>query len=539
MQYEQPRGLASAVQYQNQHPYFEPRPYQNPGYLQTSQPPTSIYRPPPGGVSSSGLQSPNSYSPYDPEHPPPLPPKAPEHTYNLNQYQQPPQPSQYQQLPSVPQRHQNHFYNTNQQIQQGVVPPQSPYEQVPPLPPRNQSRDYFSGRNNMSQPNFTGAGPSTGFSDYNPNTYVPPPPPRPPQNFNNAFAANDDPSDPIHYTRDPHKLVGYLVPFPKPQLPGVDPSTIPTRFLIYTPPPPPLSAPKEGEKEGKLHKVQRKWQDEVRSAKASNAKVASWQGVKSRATKAIAWGVNQTTTSNLEFLGRVSDNNKDSRSPSPDSPTPTDTSPTTKKTVGVSEILLVYPPSMNMNDTQMREEFVNTMLRTKSKAQRDSIIATGLLPVSFGIDIMATLIWPFGGLGEIDSVWLYSSLRGAKTAHSVTKRLTSSSDTGNLSEDTLQLNFTPSARLDVLSAYLDAECHRVDGTRFPVYGVAPTETQVLSAIGWEPSQSGGVERNWEDEQWEMSEVKDDVKSNMHKGAKEWRKFCVAFEKDPEKALKKK
>lgn len=28
----------------------------------------------------------------------------------------------------------------------------------------------------------------------------------------------DDPSDPIHYTRDPHKLIAYLVPFPTPKL---------------------------------------------------------------------------------------------------------------------------------------------------------------------------------------------------------------------------------------------------------------------------------------------------------------------------------
>lgn len=28
----------------------------------------------------------------------------------------------------------------------------------------------------------------------------------------------DDPADPIHYTRDPHKLIAYLVPFPTPAL---------------------------------------------------------------------------------------------------------------------------------------------------------------------------------------------------------------------------------------------------------------------------------------------------------------------------------
>lgn len=361
--------------------------------------------------------------------------------------------------------------------------------------------------------------------------YAPPPPPR--RLAHATFNDDDDPSSPVHYARDPHKLVGYLIPFPKPVLKDVDTTNLPTRFLIYTPPPPPLAKPKEGDKEGKLHKVQRKWQEEVRSAKTSTAQVASWEGVKSRATKAIAWGVNKTTTSNLEFLGRVSDGNK-SDSDKSDSGKE---GATTKKTVHVDEMLLAYPPSMGLDAQQMRAEFVNSMLRTKSKAQRDSIIATGLLPVGYGIDILATLIWPFGGLGEIDTVWLYSSVRGAKTARSVTKRLSSSADSGDLTQDTLHLNFVASQRLDVLQHYLDAECHHIDPARFPAYRSSPTESQVLEAIGWAPSQCGGETRNWEDEQWEMAEVKDDLKSNMHKGAKEWRKFVLAYAKDPEKALK--
>lgn len=37
------------------------------------------------------------------------------------------------------------------------------------------------------------------------------------------------------------------------------------------------------------------------------------------------------------------------------------------------------------------------MMRTKTKAQRDSMIATGLLPVAGAIDVLATIVWPFGG----------------------------------------------------------------------------------------------------------------------------------------------
>jgi hypothetical protein len=112
--------------------------------------------------------------------------------------------------------------------------------------------------------------------------------------------------------------------------------------------------------------VQRKWQEEVREAKTSNAKTASWKGVKGKATKGIDWAMNKTTTSNLDFLGRLSDGNK---SDVEDGHTHDgiEEGDTTKKTVGVEELLLIYPTTMGVPHDMMREEFVNTMLRTKTK----------------------------------------------------------------------------------------------------------------------------------------------------------------------------
>ena len=213
-------------------------------------------------------------------------------------------------------------------------------------------------------------------------------PPLPPRRYSQELS-NDDPSNPIHYTRDPHKLVAYLVPFPKPQLMMVDPSKVPDRFLIYTPPPPPLYAPQEGEKEAKLHKVQRKWQEEVRSAKTSTAKTASWQGVKSKATKGIDWAMGKTTSSNLDFLGRVSDGQNDKHANDG-----IQEGDQTHKTVGVEEMVLIYPATLSLGQEQLREEFVNTMLRTKTKAQRDAIISTGLMPVAYGVDSMVYVLFP-------------------------------------------------------------------------------------------------------------------------------------------------
>lgn len=346
----------------------------------------------------------------------------------------------------------------------------------------------------------------------------------------------EDVASPIHFTRDPHKLIGYLVPFPKPQLSGTAGEQIPQRFLIYTPPPPPfMSKPKEGEKEGKVHKVQRKWAEELREAKTQNVKTMSWKGVKGNVTKGISWGMSKTKGSNLEFLNRIASMQDGEDHHAEDGHTEGEQ---TKKTIKLEEMLMVYPASMPGSNEQIREEFVNTMLRSKSKAQRDSIIATGLLPVSFAIDMLAVLVWPFGGLLEVDAVWLYSSIRGAKVSRSVTKRLTSSSTSGKHDEDKLTLNFVPSPTIQVLERYLAAKCHERDPKLFPKYSVAPSETEVLEAIGWFPAHKGGEEKNWEDEQFEISEVKDDVKNTFSKGAKEWDKWVKIFEKEPDKAVKK-
>ncbi|KAH0402917.1 hypothetical protein KCU89_g2662, partial [Aureobasidium melanogenum] len=388
-------------------------------------------------------------------------------------------------------------------------PPPAYYEQAPPLPARTTDTSH----NLAVQPSY----------------------PAPPKRLSSARSSTDI-SSPIHYTRDPHKLVAYLVPFPKPKLHGIAPDAIPTRFLIYTPPPPPLKAPAEGEKETKAHKLQRKWQEEVREAKMSTAKTASWKGVKSKATKAINTAMGYTKNSNLEFINRINlDGDKGSEAHAQNEHAE---GGEVHRTVGLEEMILVYPADIKSTPDQLRTEFVETMMRSKSKAQRDSIIATGLLPVSAATDIMLTLIWPFGGLLEVDAVWAAASFRGAKISRNVTKRLHSTSTNGKDDEDTLRLSFTPSPRLELLDRYLEARCHEKDAKIFPSFGTSPTETECLEAIGWAPSQTDGEAKNWEDEHWETTEVKDDLKSVMAKAAHEWDKWCKAYEKNPEKASKK-
>ena len=483
------------------------------------------YTPPPQQMYASGMSGQGSQGYY----PPPPPPG--QHMPTSGAPGQDPAPSH--QMPA------------------SGIPGQQSQEYYPPPPPQGQQMPSSGGPGQASQeyypppPQQSHAPAGVGLSGQSLNTgFQPPLPPRRPSAQSMNFG-DDDPSSPIHYTRDPHKLVAYLVPFPKPVIKGVEPSSIPDRFLIYTPPPPPLSAPAEGEKEDKFHKVQRKWQNEVRAAKTSDAKTASWKGVKSKATKGISWAIGKTTSSNLDFVNRIPGAKSDSHDKHTEDGV--NEGDTTHKTVGLEEMVLIYPSSYAASPEQVKAEFINTMMRTKSKAQRDSIIATGLLPVSGAIDLLATVVWPFGGLLEVDGVWAYSSIRGAKTARSVTKRLTSSTQSGNthaqteeqeMAGDKLRLTFTQSPRLEVLNHYLMARCRDYDHRHFPSVEMAPTESEVLAAIGWAPSQTGGNEKNWEDEQWETEEVKEDMKNTLGKASKEWDKWCKAFAKNPEKAIKK-
>lgn len=173
--------------------------------------------------------------------------------------------------------------------------------------------------------------------------------------------------------------------------------------------------------------------------------------------RGIDWGMAQTKTSNLEFLTRIGGNGEQDKHAEDGK----EEGAETKKTVGVEEMMLVYPESIPGTNEEIKREFIDTMLRSKSKAQRDTIIATGLLPVSFAIDILITIVWPFGGLVEIDAVWLAASLKGAKASRSMTKRLTSSAESGKHEEPKVKLSFTPSPRMRILERYLAAKCHEV------------------------------------------------------------------------------
>lgn len=213
---------------------------------------------------------------------------------------------------------------------------------------------------------------------------------------------------------------------------------------------------------------------------------------------------------------------------------PESTAPT-QATVKLDEMVLIYPPSMPLSHDELQAEFVHSLLRTKSKAQRDTIIATGLLPVTLALDWALVFVgWVFGGALEVDAVWLASSFRGAKTARSVTKRLASTSSAGH---EALKLTFKASQRADLLAAYLRDKCVAADRARYDAEGRVPSSYEVLDSIGWEAAGKYD-EHNWEDEKWERRQVEADLATTMGKAASAWKKWCDRYEKDPEKALKR-
>ncbi|BEJ18114.1 hypothetical protein CspHIS471_0703910 [Cutaneotrichosporon sp. HIS471] len=217
--------------------------------------------------------------------------------------------------------------------------------------------------------------------------------------------------------------------------------------------------------------------------------------------------------------------------PHDEDPSSPESAEPTQATVKLNEMVLIYPPTLHMTEDELKTEFVNSLLRTKSKAQRDTIIATGLLPVTLAIDWALVFVgWVFGGALEVDAVWLASSFRGAKTARSVTKRLTSS-------DADLKLTFKQSHRADLLQAYLAQRCYEADPNRFEAVKMAPSSYQVLDSIGWEAAGKYDA-HNWEEERWERRQVEADLKTTMGKAAGAWRKWCDRYEKDPEKAVKR-
>lgn len=214
----------------------------------------------------------------------------------------------------------------------------------------------------------------------------------------------------------------------------------------------------------------------------------------------------------------------------------------------VDEIVLVYPESITHTIPEARDEFVAQIGRTKKHAAKASAISTFLLPVTLAIDTLAVVVWPFGGLFEIDAVWCYAATKGWYTSRKITKRLGTREsrfkEYGGTERD-LFLRFHQDNDVEVLRRYIAEACHKRNPAMFDSMGVPPTEAEVARAIGWKPvvrGKMGGLREEGEngiaDEEWQRVLFADDLKAVAEKGARSWEKWGKKFEKKPDKALKK-
>ncbi|KAI7777346.1 hypothetical protein LA080_003742 [Diaporthe eres] len=415
------------------------------------------------------------------------------------------------------------------------------------------------------------------------------------------LTTGDIPITTVGYSRDPERLIAYLIPLPPPSSKGQT-LNVPQRYMIYTPPAPHLLKPEtaagSGAKEGKRHKAKRLVQQEVKKAKTYDGKTLSLRGLHYKALRGCDRAVAAIKSPDITFLNRV---------------------PRKR----VTELVLIHPASVLADYTarEVHAEVGAQLARTQRRAARDSVISTLLFPPSLVIDTLAAVVWPFGGLAEIDGVWMYASISGYLTARSVTRRMerepvvdengealqgsgqgrsdrglspvseddiysagiqSSGPDAGGPSrrdsrrdsrqvhfeemlddeeEDdlkraagddgkkdgkkrTLKVRMVPDDAMDTMASYFQEICHQRNPKAFGSPGVPPTKTDVLASIGWWPDRRGrapGVEHpgDWDDENWQTRQVKEDMDKVLTKAAKSWDKWCKSYAKYPERAMKEK
>lgn len=170
--------------------------------------------------------------------------------------------------------------------------------------------------------------------------------------------------------------------------------------MIYTPPHPHLLKP-EG-KEGKRHKAKRLIQQEVKKAKLYEGKTMCIKGLHYKAVRGCDRAIAHISNPDIQFLTRIPRKQ-------------------------IAELVLIHPEFVLAGEQRgpqdVHGEFTAHLARTKAKARKHSAISSALFIPSLVIDTLAAVIWPFGGLAEIDGVWMYASIKGYLTARSVTKRL--------------------------------------------------------------------------------------------------------------------
>lgn len=228
-----------------------------------------------------------------------------------------------------------------------------------------------------------------------------------------AYASRPDESraNAITYRRDPETVIAYLVPLPQPTVQGKALDVTP-RYFLYAPPPPHLVKPAHGS-EGYAIRLTRHWQQSVRRAKinAHNGKKLSWRGTRSKVCRGIMWGLNKLKYDDVAFLARIH-----------------------PKTV--NHLILIHPSDLSAAQTpeEILATFRDQMFASKKRAKRNSIISAALFLPALAIDTAAVF---FGGLAEIDGIWMLVSITAYRTARLITQKMGPDPRTLQISQEKL------------------------------------------------------------------------------------------------------
>lgn len=326
-------------------------------------------------------------------------------------------------------------------------------------------------------------------------------PPQEPQQMSGALPD-------LQYSRDMTRVMAYMIPLPQPLRNGIA-QDVPQRYMLYMPPAPDLLKPTDKTtKERKRDKAVRRWQQEVRKAKTYNGRVVSLGGIQSVSIRGAVWVLSVIKPSDVTFLSRV-------------------------PRKSVRSLILVHPegPATQSAD-DMFHNVKGELSRTKSRTKRDFWIGTALLPFTFTIDLIIPV---FGGLSEVNMVWMAVNASAWMTANKVVNKLrpaqggypasqendgavmlrrphTVDGSTGagqqaregddghetnekrgaakHMGEDkdkTIQMVFQPSPAMDLMRSYVEEACHKRNPGAFPSPGgYVPGEAEVLASMGWSP-----------------------------------------------------
>ncbi|KAI3392666.1 hypothetical protein diail_5306 [Diaporthe ilicicola] len=350
----------------------------------------------------------------------------------------------------------------------------------------------------------------------------------------------------LQYSRDAARAMAYMIPMPQPLTNGVV-QDVPPRYMLYMPPAPDMLKPTDKDsKERKRDKAVRRWQEEVRKAKTFNGKVVSWGGMQSVSIRGAVWVLSVIKPADVTFLSRVP-----------------------RKTV--KSLVLIHPdggPHAQSTD-EMFDTVKGDLMRTKSRTKWGFWIGTAMLPITFTIDFIIPV---FGGLSEVNMVWMavnasawmtanrivnklrpvqgsFSAYEGNEGAMTLRRSHTVDGSTGagkaqdgsngrqmeakderkkEVKDQTIQMVFQPSSAMEVMKRYVEAACHKRNPHAFPSPGgYVPGEAEVLERMGWSPEHREVPDAE-SDVAWQIRKVTEDLRAATEKASKSWNGYCKKY-----------